>query len=205
MARKKQVKGLKKITYGYRRSWQKRPFKVLYVLIFAGVFMWLGHFLFESHALTYPYQNSSAASSDLSHINNYRSGKGWSTLNETSCLNTIASNWAKKEAAANAISDPGSTWFNNQFNTYCSGHYWRSWGANDGVGPTDSGIFTAFLNSCEHLQNIADHGSGSTTVKTPNGQYCTFNSVGFGRVGTGAWVGSSGYLFVSEFFSRWYY
>jgi hypothetical protein len=157
----------------------------------------------SSPPLTYPYENSGAASTDLGRINNYRAGKGWSTLAEANCLDTIASNYAKKEATANAISDPGSTWFNNQFSQYCSGHSWLAWGANDGLGPTESDIFTAFLNSCEHLQNIADHGNGTSKVSTPNGASCSFKSVGFARVGTGAWVGSSGSVFVSQIFVRW--
>lgn len=203
MASNKKPTGLRKIGYHYSRAWRKPTVKVVHLLIFAAVFMWLGHFLFPSHALTYPYENTTAAGNDFSRINNYRSGKGWRLYNRAGCLNTIASHWAKKEAAANAISEPDATWMKNQLASYCSGKYWLAWGANDGQGPNDGDVFTSFLNSCEHLQNIADHGTGSTTVKTPAGKYCTFKSVAFNSAGTGAWEGSSGYLFVSQVFARW--
>lgn len=214
MAKKKKT-SLQRVRVGYSRAWKRPTVKLVHLVVFAAVFMWLGHYLFPSNALTYPYVNNTAASNDRSKINNFRAGKGWSTLSNPSCLNTIASNYAKKEAAANAISDPPSTWFNNQFNTYCSGHYWLSWGANDGMGPGDPSIFDAFLASCEHRRNIADHGAAGTSInigpctdrygKQYGGSYPNYptKSAAYNRVGTGAWEGSSGRLFVSEIFVRW--
>lgn len=205
---KKKKSSAQRARVGSSRNWRKPSVKVLYLVIFAAVFMLLGHYLFPSHALTYPYVNSTAASSDRTRIANYRASKGYTTLSVQSCLNTIASNWAKHEASVNAISEPSGSWLvgstgnGGQFKTYCN-KYWLAYGANDGVGPTESDIFTAFLNSCPHLQNIADHGTGSSTVRTPNGAYCTFKSVAFKYVGVGAWVGSSGKLFVSQIYFRW--
>ncbi len=203
MARKKKTTPIQKIKVGYTRGWRSPGFRLLYLVIFAGAFMWLGHYLFPSHAETWVARDTSAAA-DLTRINNYRSNHGWSNLNETSCLDTIATNWAKKEAAQGAIQDPQVAWFNNQFKANCSAAFsiYMPWGANDGFGPYDSIIFTAFLNSCPHLLNIADHGTSKSTVIQPNGAPCTFTSAGFNRVGTGAGY-SNGTLYISEFFARY--
>ncbi len=219
MARKKQPKGLKKITYGYSRSWQKKPFKVLYVLIFAAVFMLLGHYLFPSSAISYPYESSNLATTDFNRVTNYRTSHGWRTLNRASCLDTIASHWAKQEATQNAIQDPPASWMNGQLANYCSGHYWLAWGANDGMDPGHPGsggeldIFNGFLASCEHLQNIADHGTAGTTINIGacTDKYHVYHSsynvraAAYNQIGTSAWVGSygNGTLYVAQVFARW--
>ncbi len=211
MPRTKKPTGFKKVTHHYHRAWTNPIFKIINVVIFAAVFAWLGHYFFPSHAVTYPYEKPGLAGDDLGRVNSYRSSHGWSTLAEASCLDTIASHWAKSEATNNAIADPSRSWLSSQFNTYCSGHYWLSLGANDGfyTGATGSGaesaIFQNFLNSCLHLQNIADHGTNSSTVNKPAGGSCTFTSVGYNHIGTSAWVGSrsGGSLYIAQIFARW--
>lgn len=196
--RAKNSKASGSLTARYGRFARRRSGKFLHALIFAAVFIWIGHYLFPSHALTYPYYNGTAASADTSHINNYRVSKGYRAYGTDSCLNTIAGHWAHHEAYYNAISEPSSSWLSSQFKTYCPSHYWLALGANDGLGATEGAIFNTFLNSCPHLTNILDH-----SAKTTSGAYCGDTPAGFNHVGSSAYVGSSGSLFINNIFARW--
>ena len=217
---KKKKSSFQKVRVGYGRAWRRPTVKLVHLIVFAAVFMWLGHYLFPSNALTtYPYEKPAMATDDFNRVATYRSNHGWRTLNRASCLDTIASNWAKKEAAQNAIQDPSATWMSNQLATYCSSHYWLAWGANDGFSnglpgtAGESNIFTSFLGSCEHLQNIADHGTAGNTINIGacTDRYKVYHSSynvrasAFNQIGVGAWVGSvsGGTLYIAQIYARW--
>lgn len=212
MPRAKKPTGLKKVTHNYRRAWTNPFFKILNVVIFAAVFAWLGHYFFPSHAAdptscdttghNWPCHNDSGAANDRGLINNWRSGKGFYTLDHISCLDTAASTWAQHEASAGSISEPN---IGTLVDKYCPNHTWVAVGANDGTGSSDSAIFNAFLNSCPHFQNIADHGAKGKVynMTMPNGSSCRVNSVHFVHFGTSVWITKNGTRYVNETFVRW--
>jgi len=212
MPRTKKPTGLKKVTHHYYRARKNPLFKIINLVIFAAVFAWLGHYFFPSHAAdltscdttghSWPCHNDSVAANDRGLINSWRSGKGFYTLDHAACLDAAASSWAHHEASVGSISEPN---VGSLVDKYCPNHYWLAVGANDGVGNSDSNIFNAFLISCLHFRNIADHGAKGNVynMTMPNGSSCKFTSVHFVHVGTSVWIDKAGHRFVNETFARW--
>jgi|GEM_PF-6932121 len=157
-------------------------------------------------------QQSSAATSDLNRIQNYRSSKGYYALTEKSCVDQVANDRAKYMANTykgswNNILEPTNSWIDNEMASRCPGHYWTSFSTNSGPGNDESSVFTAFLDQdCDHLGNVAVHAAlhNSFTATSPNGQlHCSYaHSWHPFYVGTGVWKAGSTY-YVAQVFVRW--
>lgn len=133
--------------------------------------------------------SSSDASDQFSRVNGHRvNTHGYSRLTDVSCMDQAASAWAQNMADRRTLyhsrANPSDTSNPNNLdggwiNKYCNG--WSSYGENVGVYGSDcSGcIFDMFLQSAEHHANIDN---------------------GWSQLGIGAYVDSSGELWVTQSF-----
>lgn len=148
------------------------------ILVIIGVAVVGSYALFSFAATTSATRHDDLATADFNRMNNYRSGHGWYTFTSNSCLDGVARAHAQAEAQAGVLSDPNSTWLKNHV-IACAGksNFVSFYGANDGVGGSESAVFNLLLNyDCGHLTNIAVHAAYGNpfTVTSPNGKLtCT--------------------------------
>ena len=125
---------------------------------------------------------ASAASADyqfLSDVNSSRAQHGLKALVMVSDLHSLATNWSQHMASGGC--GGGQSICHNP-NLTSQGGNWQEIGENVGVGPSESSIETAFMNSPEHRANIL------------NGDYT--------EVGIGTATGSDGRLYVTQDFRK---
>jgi hypothetical protein len=118
-----------------------------------------------------------AASADydfLSDVNSARASHGLHALTMVSDLHSVATNWSHHMASQGDIS--------HNPNLTSQGGNWQEIGENVGVGPNESSIEQAFMNSSEHRANIL------------NPDYT--------EVGIGTATGSDGRLYVTQDFRK---
>ena len=124
-------------------------------------------------------QASSAEYAFLSDINNSRAQHGLRSLTMSSSLQSVARRWSQ-HMASGGCSGSASICHNPNLSSQVSG--WQKIGENVGVGPNESSIQNAFMNSSHHRANILD----------PD----------FTLVGIGTAVGKDGRLYVTQDFER---
>jgi uncharacterized protein YkwD len=118
-----------------------------------------------------------AGSSDytfLSDVNSARASHGLKALSMVSDLHSVATNWSHHMASQGTIS--------HNPNLTSQGGNWQEIGENVGVGPSESSIEQAFMNSPEHRANIL------------NADYT--------QIGIGTATGSDGRLYVTQDFRK---
>jgi hypothetical protein len=118
-----------------------------------------------------------AASADyqfLSDVNSSRQQHGLKPLTMVSDLHSVATRWSQHMASQGNIS--------HNPNLQSQGGDWQEIGENVGVGPSESSIEQAFMNSPAHRDNIL------------NGDYT--------EVGIGTATGSDGRLYVTQDFRK---
>jgi uncharacterized protein YkwD len=124
--------------------------------------------------------HASAASADyqfLADVNNSRAQHGLNPLTMVSDLHSLATNWSQHMASGGC--GGGQSICHNP-NLQSEGGNWQEIGENVGVGPDESSIENAFMNSPEHRANIL------------NPDYT--------QVGIGTATGSDGRLYVTQDF-----
>jgi hypothetical protein len=121
--------------------------------------------------------HAAAASADyqfLSDVNSSRASHGLHALAMVGDLHSVATSWSQHMAGQENIShNPSLT---------SQGGNWQELGENVGVGPSESSIEAAFMNSPEHRANILD----------PN----------YTEIGIGTAIGKDGRLYVTEDFRK---
>jgi hypothetical protein len=124
-------------------------------------------------------QASSAEYAFLSDINHSRAQHGLRALSMSSSLQSVARRWSQ-HMASGGCSGSASICHNPNLTSQVSG--WQKIGENVGVGPNESSIQQAFMNSSHHRANILD----------PD----------FTLVGVGTATGKDGRLYVTQDFMR---
>ena len=110
----------------------------------------------------------------LSDVNSSRASHGLRALTMVSDLHSVATSWSQHMASQGTIS--------HNPNLTSQGGNWQEIGENVGVGPSESSIEQAFMNSSEHRANILD----------PN----------YTQIGIGTATGHDGRLYVTEDFRK---
>jgi len=113
--------------------------------------------------------DSGMESAFVAKINALRASKGLGQLAVYGELTTIARNWSQQMANAGAISHNAN--FPNQVTAD-----WKKLGENVGRGGTVDALFTAFVNSPHHYENLVDPAFnyvGVGVVVTPDGTIWT--------------------------------
>jgi uncharacterized protein YkwD len=124
---------------------------------------------------------ASAGGSDyqfLADVNSARASHGLHALTMVSDLHSVATNWSHHMASGGC----GGSGICHNPNLTSQGGDWREIGENVGVGPSESAIENAFMNSPEHRANILN----------PN----------YTQVGIGTATGSDGRLYVTQDFRQ---
>jgi hypothetical protein len=121
--------------------------------------------------------HASAAGADydfLSDVNSSRASHGLRALTMVGDLHSVATNWSHHMASQGTIS--------HNPNLQSQGGNWQEIGENVGVGPSESSIEQAFMNSSAHRANILN----------PN----------YTEIGIGTATGSDGRLYVTQDFRK---
>ena len=155
--------------------WNKQIRIINFVLLFVVVGVW--YFVFTQASIT-PGFYGSVEQDQAVRINYSRTAYGKAGLQHIECLNSVAEGWAIKMAQSQTLSHNPD--FVAQVASTC-GSNWTNIGENVGSGSDSASIFSAFMNSTAHKDNI---------LKST-----------FTKMGIGAYYDSNGKLWITQLFA----